>query len=325
MGKQSEHCGTRTLSDSRSARYAYAQTMLHISRPSVRHLLRALFVGLVLTGTAHAQEAGSDANPCISGFEQSQVYRKGGKLRSAKAELLKCAQLQCKQVIRDQCSLWLEEVDTATPSVIVDTTVNGEDASDVKVQLDGADATDWQPGKPLEMDPGSHVLVVTVPNFPPSERRIVTREGEKRRVFSFSFGQEKNTGGGPGAQPPPLAAPPPVVMHRPVPAITYVFAGTAVVGVGAFAVLGVLAKGKEDELASDPPEGCSPNCTDDQVNDLKSRYLMANIALGVGGAAALGALISYVARPSEPLRDTGFVPSLIVTPKLAAASAQFRF
>jgi hypothetical protein len=301
--------------------------MLHLSRPSVRHLLRALFVALALTATAHAETeaAGSDANPCISGFEQSQVYRKGGKLRSARQELLKCAQLQCKPVVRDQCTMWLEEVDTATPSVIIDTTVNGEDTTDIKIEVDGAPATDWQPGKPLELDPGSHVLKVTVPEFPPSERRIVTREGEKRRVFTFTFGETKGVGAILGPQQPGLAPPPPVIMHRPVQPITYVLAGTAVVGVGAFAVLGVLAKNKEDELASDPPEGCKPKCSDDQVNDLKSRYLMANIALGVGGAAALGALITFVARPSEPMKDTGFVPSLIITPKLAAASAQFRF
>jgi hypothetical protein len=110
-------------------------------------------------------------------------------------------------------------------------------------------------------------------------------------------------------------------MHRPVPAITYVLAGAAVVGGGVFDGLAVGAKHKENSLATD----CSPTCTDGQVDDLKSRYLMANIALGVGSVAAVSAIISYVVRPAVPVQEQPLQGGIIITPRSAAASALIRF
>jgi hypothetical protein len=188
------------------------------------------------------------------------------------------------------------------------------------VSLDGTPVPDWSSSKALDIDPGEHVLQVTVPNFPAQEKKIVMREGDKRKVVAFTFGEEKHAAA-PAAVGGPAPAPPPVPMHRPVPAITYVLAGAAVVGGGVFAGLAVGAKHKENTLAT----GCSPNCTDQQVDDLKSRYLMANVVVGVAGVAAVSALISYIVRPAVPMQEQPVQGALLVTPRSAAASALIRF
>lgn len=285
---------------------------------------RILTLTVAWGSSAHAEGEGSKAEQaatCAASFEQSQVLRKNSQLRAARAELLKCAQLQCREAIRNQCSAWLEDAEKATPSLIIEATIDGEERTDLQVAVDGTPAEEWSPTKALEIDPGEHLLRVTAPNFPPAEKRIIMREGDKRRVFSFSFGAAKPPVTVAPPAPSPERAPPPVAMHRPVPAITYVLAGTALVGGGVFAALASKAKQQEKQLRTD----CSPSCTDDQVDDLKSRYLMANVALGVGGAAAVGALITFLVRPSVPVHESPVQGGLLITPRSASASALVRF
>ena len=71
-----------------------------------------------------------------------------------------------------------------TPSLIIETTVNGNDSTDLKVSVDGNPIPDWSSSKALDIDPGEHVVQVTVPDFPPSEKKIIMREGDKRKVIS---------------------------------------------------------------------------------------------------------------------------------------------
>jgi hypothetical protein len=81
---------------------------------------------------------------------------------------------------------------------------------------------------------------------------------------------------------------------RPVPVGTWVLLGVGIVGAGAFAGMGLTGKSQEAELK----DVCSPNCTDHDTKSMRSLYVGADIAAGVGAAALISAGIVFLTRPS---------------------------
>jgi hypothetical protein len=125
-------------------------------------------------------------------------------------------------------------------------------------------------------------------------------EGQRYRVLDVRFEQQKP------ATPPP-AAPPAVRTEtvRPVPLGTWVLLGVGVAGAGAFAGMALTGKNQEHDLR----DVCSPNCTDHDLKSMKSLYLGADIAAGVGAAALISAGIVFLTRPSyERQVAVGIVP-----------------
>jgi hypothetical protein len=80
--------------------------------------------------------------------------------------------------------------------------------------------------------------------------------------------------------------------HEPAgpPLATYVLGGVAVVGFAGFAIFRITGAHDYDTLAHD----CKPNCAPDAVDPVRRKYLLSNIGLAVGGAAAVGALSIYL-------------------------------
>ena len=74
--------------------------------------------------------------------------------------------------------------------------------------------------------------------------------------------------------------------------VAYPLAGLGVVALGSFAVFGL--QGRAD--AADLRAGCgaTASCTDDQVGAVRSKYLIADISLGVGIVALGAATLVYV-------------------------------
>lgn len=282
-------------------------------------------LGLLCAGPARAQEqpaapASADQKAaCSTGFEQSQVLRQSGKLRASHGELLKCVQSVCSRAVQEQCSRWLEDVERLTPSIVVQATVDGQDRSDVHVEMDGEVLTDAITGTALEVDPGPHSFTFTYADYPAVNKSFVLREGEKLRTIGVVF--EKPV----SAKPSTVAAPPAkaVELHRPIPPLAYALGGVAVLGAGAFAYLGLTGDNRRTELQNQ----CSPNCADSEVNPVRQRLLAADISLGVGVAALAGAAFVYLARPSVPVKEkeAAFSGNFTVTPSTIAASGSLRF
>ena len=273
----------------------------------------------------HAEQAAPAADPavaeqkaaCASGFEQAQVLRQSAKLKASRVELLKCVQTVCSRPVQEQCSRWLSEIEPLTPSVVIAATVEGQDRSDVQVEMDGEVLASALGGTAVELDPGPHVVKFTYGDYPPVEKDFVLREGEKLRKLKVSFKH-------PQAAAPtsaPLPPPAPIAMHRPVPALAWALGGVALVGAGAFAYLGATAESRRTQLE----QACSPDCADTDVNPLHTRLIAADVSLGVGAAALLGAAIVYAARPSVPVEQPKLSGSLSVTPHALGASASLRF
>ena len=276
---------------------------------------------VVWCAPAHAESDDRTANQkaaCLSGFEQSQVFRQSGKFKSARAELLKCVQPVCPQVVQDECNRWLEEVEDLTPSVVIAVTEHDQDRSNVHVEVDGVVLTETLSGRALEADPGPHTFRFVYADYPPVEKKVVLRVGDKLRAIDVVFQRPETPRE--AVLPPPRQQSAPVPTYRPVPTLAYALAGVAVIGGGAFAYLGLTSVDRRKQLE----HRCAPDCTSGVVDPLHNRLIAADISLGVGIAALLGAAISYATRPEVPVPPT-LSGRFNVTPQGLGAAASLTF
>jgi hypothetical protein len=85
---------------------------------------------------------------------------------------------------------------------------------------------------------------------------------------------------------------------------TYVLAGVGIAALGTGAAVGYL--GNKD--AEDMEDECKPTCSQSRVDAAKMKLITANVAFGVGGAALLGALVTYLlSKPAPPANDVAAV------------------
>ena len=176
-------------------------------KPGVRAASSAIAVAVVL-GAASAQ-----ADPtCIAAYEQTQTLRKDGKPAAAKVQASICARDVCNALLTKDCNKWLVELEGAIPSVVLDPrTPAGALRTDVRVKVDGAPLTDKIDGKPLPVEPGSHVFVFEADGSAPAERTLVLREGEKNKKVTVTLAAAAAAEGRSDERPMPLGV---WMLHR---------------------------------------------------------------------------------------------------------------
>jgi hypothetical protein len=244
--------------------------------------MRFLALLVSLAPRAAAAEPG-DVTVCLQKHEAAQLARRDGKLRAAHTALLACSHAACPGAIRSDCVDWLTEVERDIPSVVLSARSPKGDELGARVTMDGEVLATRLDGRPVEIDPGEHVFRFEVPPYPPVEQRIVVRTGEKNRELLVTVGDT--------TAPPPVKEPP-----RPIPAAFWALGGVTIAGLAVFAGLG----GSGLALKSSLQASCAPFCTDAQLQPLRTRFLAADISLGVGAAAAVAAIIVVAVRPARP-------------------------
>jgi len=241
---------------------------------------------LVLTGVAQAAEPAlsQQQQQCVSAYVDAQKLRRDGKLRAAREQLLACSQEGCPQTLRSQCAPWLEEVERSLPSVVfaaVDR--NGAETTRVRIELDGQPWLDSLPARAVEIDPGEHRLRYVAADGTAIERATIVREGEKNRQLEIRFAATKPKPGVASAPAKTAGGSGPLLW----PAVAA--GGLSVLALGGFTGFGLTGKLKESELAST----CAPNCAQSDVDDVHTRFLVADISLvtallcGVAGGGLL--------------------------------------
>ena len=255
-----------------------------MTRPT-RHA-HAMLAGLALAAAvsfAAPSHAADRVTQCADQAEQGQVLRDTRKLVDARALMVACAQLECPAVVRASCTEWLAEIDKRIPQIVVSAKDEaGRDLPRVRVTVDGVRATDDIATSPVRLDPGEHVLRYDLAGYRAADERVVLREGEGLRVLKVTLARE-------GASPerPPVTSPPGAAAGtRTLSPFVYVLAGTAVVAAGFFTYFGLSGASEYHRLQS----ACAPHCTSDQMDGVRSRFLVADIALvtslvSLGGAA----------------------------------------
>ena len=228
---------------------------------------------------------------CAAAYEQSQELRASAKLRAAREALVICAQGACPSFVQADCTHWLAELQNEMPTVVVAAKgENGSDVSGVRVSIDGIAVEAEHEGAAIPVDPGRHVFHFEREGLPSVDREIVVRQGEKDRILDVSFALESRAASA-STSPPASAAdtskPEPSDDGKPGPLRPYAYAagGVGAAGIIGFMVFGLVGKGQQSDLER---SGCSPNCSADSVDSVKTKYILADVSLGLG-IAGLGA------------------------------------
>ncbi len=226
---------------------------------------------------------GQDQAECAAAYEKSQELRNQSKLRSAREQLLLCAQAACPDFIKRDCGKWLGEVDSQLPTVVFSARANGKDITDVEVRVGGEVLLEALDGRSLPMDPGSTVFTFVSEEHGEKEVTFLVKEGQKSQGVEVDFGGEAPGGAGGGVS----------TEDADDKTLAYVFTGIGVVGLGAFGFFALTGKSDEDGLACAPTK----TCTDDELDPIKQKYLIADISLGVG-LVSLGVATYFFLQPS---------------------------
>jgi hypothetical protein len=282
-------------------------------------------IALALVLAAYASSADAqDTEECIQAYEEAQTLRLDRKLIEAHEKLVICTRATCPAAVTMDCWRWLSEAEDAMPGLSVSVQAeSGGDLVDVKVSIDGKELTgDWM-GKATRVNPGTHVLRAEAAGYHTSEETVVAREGEKSRVVTLKL--RSLTAPVQPVQPTPLAVSTDGG-SREVGWPTYVLAGVGIAAIGAGGAVGYL--GNKD--AADMKDECKPTCPEERVDDARLKLITANVAFGVGGAALVGALISYlVSKPAAPGGDVAAISRRLtfgvdVDPRSRSAGARVR-
>ncbi len=258
--------------------------------------LPALFL-LSLSTAAHA--AGRAAE-CAEQAERGQVLRDELRLVDARALLVACAQRECPGVVRASCTEWLTDVDRRIPSIVVNSKDgDGHDVTGGRLLLDGAIVAESNEARAIRVDPGPHALRYEATGFDPASEQLVLREGEGVRVVTLHLVRPapaaRDPAPPPTTSPAPLLSPPPLASEkkpagRAISPAVYALGGVSLAALGAFAYLGLTGASEYRDL----DRQCAPHCADAQISAVRTRFLVADIALVVSLLSAGGAAAFYI-------------------------------
>lgn len=266
---------------------------------------RATTSALLLAALACVSRAGAapNTNPtvpeCLDASERGQTLRNEGSLSKATARFAECSSASCPAPVRSSCRKWLASVIESMPSVVVaPRNASDEDVASATVLVDGSPVeAAVESGKAISLDPGPHVLTVKAPAYASVEEKIIVRVGEKNRLIRVRLEPATTQ---PVAPPPPAPPPPPPPPAEPMPVLALGLGGVAVAAIATSLVLGFTTRSALDDLKSDPCAS-TRTCSEDETSSLRTRFIIADVALGVGVVAAGLAVWAWLSTPKKPL------------------------
>jgi hypothetical protein len=224
---------------------------------------------------ALAEPASTEAeSACITAYESLQEARAGGALLTARGQAFECANSVCPAFIQKDCAVWIDEIEAELPTVSFDVRSGGEPLRAVRVFEGERLLTDRPGGSAVELDPGAHSLRFEVEGREPVTRSVQVERGRKNQRLGVELPEPP----APRERRPPPPAPPPGVDPRTTSLAPYIVGGLGVAGIAGFAVLG--ATGLSQEASLD--RRCAPHCSEAELRSLRTRYLLADVSLGIG-------------------------------------------
>jgi hypothetical protein len=270
--------------------------------------VRFVHVALVLltwTRLASAQ----DKEQCVQAYEEAQTLRVERKFIEAHSRLITCTNAVCPSVISKDCWRWLGEVEAATPALTIAAVMEGGgDVLEATITLDGIALTTDQSGQAIPVNPGPHTLRAEAPGYAPTEQTVVAREGERSRVIKLVLKSLTPAVAASGAASGSEAVNTTLegeTQGRRVTWPVYTLGGIALASVGVGAYFGYTGTQDAKDMGKSMSEGgCKPQCSDSQIDDARTKLIVANVLFGVGGAAAVGALVTYLVSKPKAADDT---------------------
>jgi hypothetical protein len=149
-------------------------------------VLANVAIALFISSIAHAAEPSKDQ--CIDANENAQRARRSNALHDARTSLALCVSTSCPGPVREDCETLLRAVDADMPSIVIEARdARGTAITWAHVTLDGEALTDHIDGKPIEIDPGSHTLVVAARGLPTTTKSFTAEAGAKGRAVRIDL------------------------------------------------------------------------------------------------------------------------------------------
>ena len=253
--------------------------------------------------------AAAASTVCPDSYEKAQEERAAGHLRSALVHLKSCIDPSCAKFIRDDCARWMDQVESALPTVVFAAQSKGQDLTDVEVSCDGEPLMSALDGKAVPVDPGPHDFSFRAPDRNPVQRQIVIREGEQNRLIAVEFSVAETSASTTASADANLPAE--SRTHRAVARyLPYGLAGLGALGGAGFALFAIQGNSQKGDLE----RSCSPHCQSSQVDSVKTKYVLADTCLAVGLVSVGVATYLFLTRRSQGASDrdqplsVGFVP-----------------
>jgi hypothetical protein len=281
-------------------------------------LLGGLWVASMLTIT---RLAAADAQQCVTHNNDGVDLRAKHKLLAARQAYRECvADPGCPGVVRAECETALAELKTAIPTLLI--SVLDEQRHDVvaaTLKVDGRPVA--LDGQPLELDPGPYELVASGPATS-TTMQVVAVENEANRQVELMLKalplSNSEPGQGPDAgQESALAAPPQGPRSR-VP--SYVLGGVGAAAAASFAYFAISGHSQ----LSNQLEKCKPTCSRSDVRDVRTKYLLADVSLGVSVVAlAAAGYFLWRAAPERPVASGSVSLDVVAAPQVAGLSLRW--
>jgi hypothetical protein len=250
----------------------------------MRAAVAALATGLSVAASAEAAPASTPstskaaAAACIADLDKAQTARSGRKLLEARASYVACSNEACPDMVREDCSKGLHEVDEALPTLVLSASVDGKDATDASVVFDGERLSGGLDGRAIPVDPGPHLARFERPGSAVVEVKVVAREGEKNRLVTGVFAVPKSDKGLTRAE------------GQRFPVVPVAFAATGTVALATALVLHLSMTSRANELGTT----CAPACPQSDRDALSDKLILRNVALGIGLSSLAVAAVTYV-------------------------------
>jgi hypothetical protein len=293
----------------------------------MRRAVVLLAVGATVALSASRADA-DDKTQCLAASDQGQQLRDDGKYRRAREAFAACARDVCPTLVRRDCVKWLADLEQSSPSIVVGAKDDkGADLANVSVLVDGTPLVTKLDGKPTMVDPGAHVLRFETPGYPSVEQRIMVHAGEKSRLLAVQFGTPPH---------PALAPPTPAAASTGAPqsdeaqtpqgirSSAWVFGGLALVAFGTEAYFGLSGLSDRSNLEAQACAG-THSCPQASVDSIRTKFTVADIALGVGLASAAISAYLFIAPPSQTVPTHAASVDVVPVPGGAAMSVAGRF
>lgn len=265
----------------------------------------------LLLATLVALDAGAapTVEQCVAASAAGQQQQKKGSLFAAKQQLETCSDPLCPTLVQSECTKWLADVLAAMPSIVVVARVDGVDQQQARVLLDGHLWLNELSGRPEDIEPGEHELTVTVGKQTQGQR-LVVNVAEKNRLVVFSFASQLTE----PIVTKPLPDVPGVAVAEPrgFPTLPVVLSTVGAAGVGLFIGFGLSGRAALERLEKNEC-AATKTCNPALVDDVRRRFLVADISLGVG---VVGALLA-----GWQWWRWGTAPAVTVTPVPGGAGA----
>lgn len=238
----------------------------------------------MLAGLAPRPALALEPSECATAFEQAQRLRKSGQLLEAGEKFRVCGGPACPDVMHAECLQRLDEVERSTPSLVLRTSPDVEQAraaldDDVSRPIDGV---------AIAVDPGPHSVTVEARGYRTLSKRFIVSEGEKLKVVELDLVR---------LAPDALSTPGPAGQASSSTKLWWplmLASGVALTGAGVGVGFGVAARGNERAL-----DDCAPRCSKSRVEHVKDQYLLANVSFGVGAAGLVAAAVLLIFPPSS--------------------------